>query len=600
MSRLFTVPLVVALVVPLVGAPPAAADPPAPDDVTLTTLEIAVPVVRSGAIDPASVPAGADVAAAVAAPGRVLTEQLEPGDFQTLGVVWDDGVDGAALGVQVRTRVDGVWGAWLPLDVEPDPTDPDTPEGQRGRPGTDSLWVGDADGVQLSFAAQARAASVELVLIDVPETAAGAASTAPAGSAAATIGGARVVTRAEWNAQPPKCEMLTASEGLTSAVVHHTAGSNSYSTAAQAMAMLRGDQKYHMEARDWCDLGYNFVVDKWGNIYEGRQGSLTSARVGVHASGWNTGTVGVSIIGNYTDFAPSAAAQEAVARVIGARLGEYGVNPNSNFTYTNVGYVPSAKMPLGLSTQSRVVGHRQTAYTTCPGVPMQNNMPALRAKAQAFAVSDWKAHAVVTSLYHDLLGRGPDASGLATWTAVLARGATNARLVEHLTDSEEYRRLRIAQAYRETLGREPEAAGMANWLSGIRGGLVTVDDVRRTFLASAEFRLASGGTDRGYVQRLYRTVLGREATPEELAAGTAAVAEHGRPRYTDGLWYSQEAAEYRAGAYYEVFLKRTWDASGRTHWARVLLAHGEGAVRIGIAGSVEYANKALLRYPQSG
>lgn len=585
--------LTASLALLLPGQVPAAPGGPA-DDVTVTVLDVAVAAVGDGRA--AALPAGADLVASQAWPDRVVTAQVETVDFQTLGVTWDADVDGAALGAQVRVRLDGRWTPWQALEEEPNP-DPGTAEAERARPGTDPLWVGDADAVQLSFAPPREPVTgVELVLVDVPEAPAAAATGAAGVAGAAQLGGLRVITRAEWGARDAKCVMDTAST-LTSAVIHHTAGSNNYPDQATAMRQIRGDQAYHMDGRDWCDLGYNFVVDKWGNLYEGRDGSLSVARVGVHASGWNTGTVGISMLGDYSAVTPSPTVRDVVARVIGARLGAFGVNPNTTFLYQNSGYVPSGKMPLGPSYQPRVIGHRQAAFTTCPGVPTQNLLPDIRAAAQVYAVQYGGARSVVTALYHDLLGRAPDPGGLATWIGVLSSGESNARLVERLTDSDEYLRLRITRAYRETLGREPEPGGLDHWLRSIRAGVVTVDDTTRRFLASDEFRAKSGGTDEGYVARLYTSVLGREASASEIAYGVGKIAANGRTAYADSVWFSMEAAARRAGAYYEVFLKRTWDEPGRLHWARVLLERGEGAVRTGIAGSQEYRERALVRYP---
>src|SRR5665647_2868216 len=107
-----------------------------------------------------------------------------------------------------------------------------------------------------------------------------------------------IITREQWGARPQVCTPdVATTHGLIGAVVHHTAGSNGYSTIAEAMQQIRGDQAYHIDGRGWCDIGYNFVVDKWGNIYEGRANSLTRPVIGVHAGGFNTGTVGVSMLG---------------------------------------------------------------------------------------------------------------------------------------------------------------------------------------------------------------------------------------------------------------------------------------------------------------
>jgi hypothetical protein len=65
----------------------------------------------------------------------------------------------------------------------------------------------------------------------------------------------------------------------------------------------------------------------------------------------------------------------------------------------------------------------------------------------------------------------------------------------------------------------------------------------------------------------------------------------------DAIWWSLEAAQRRAGAYYQTFLGRAPDRPGQEAWARVLLSQGEGAVRVGIAGSDEYRLRAISRFP---
>jgi SpoIID/LytB domain protein len=227
---------------------------------------------------------------------------------------------------------------------------------------------------------------------------------------------------------------------------------------------------------------------------------------------------------------------------------------------------------------------------------------ALGLKSDWFSIS-WtspgEAAAVVTALYADLLGRGPDPTGLRTWTDALLQGRSQSELVATLTRSDEYIAIRVRQAYVEVLGREPERAGAENWLVSIRAaGGATVDDVQRRFYGSEEYYVVSGGTGTGYVQRLYRTMLGREASAADLAAwvpqmGTVA----GREQVVNGIWFSVEAAQRRAGAYYRVFLQREPDGPGVQNWGAVLLQQGEGAVRTGIAGSQEYRDRAVTRYP---
>jgi len=380
--------------------------------------------------------------------------------------------------------------------------------------------------------------------------------------------------------------------------VHHTVDSNGYSSVAAAMQQIRNDANYHLSL-GWCDLGYNFVVDKWGNIYEGRAGSLTQAVIGAHAGGFNTGTVGVAMLGTYTSVNPTPAMQSAVARIIGWRLGAYGVDPKTSMSYHFAGVPGDGQRYHNVNvTLPRVSGHRDVWLTACPGNGGYAALPNIRAMASTFSYPQrfTQAQSVVKALYQDLLGRIPDAPGLAAWTTKLAQGTDQSQLVYLLTRSDEYIRLRVAKAYDEVLARKPDPVGAAGWLQQIRLNRATVDDVQRRFFDSQEFVTISGGTDAGYVAKMYQSILGRAATLGEIDSWVVKLA-NGRGWVVDQIWFSTEAASNRAGAYYQTFLKRAADPAGRAHWALVLLAHGEGAVRAGIAGSAEYRTRAIVRYP---
>lgn len=602
---------------------PTVTGQPDPDDVVVTEVEVVVPAVDpAGDVVPSTdvargradddVLVADEVVEAAAAPERVLSEVLETEGFQTLGVTWPVEADADTLAPQARTRTSGEWSAWQALDVADETPDPGTADAAGElRGGTDPLWVGQADAVQVSFASQAQAgpADLSLTLVDVPlsEPVSATGAVAQVGavvtSAAyvtgpvATAVAPAVVTRAQWGARAQSCTPDVA-RGLVGAAVHHTAGSNAYATQAQAMQQIRGDQAYHMDGRGWCDLGYNFVIDKWGTIYEGRANSLTSPVVGVHAGGFNTGTVGISMLGNYQDVQPPAAMIAAAGQIIGLRLAAYDVDPAGTMSYAT-GTGENSKFQNQTVVLPRVFAHRDVAYTACPGQYAYPQMNTIRSVASTFREAQRYAEfrSVVAAMYADLLGRSPDPTGHAGWTAALMQGTGQAALVDSLTRSDEYISSRVAKAYREVLGREPEAAGALNWLNAIRAGQATVDDVQRRFYDSPEYYDASGGTDPGYVDRLYTTMTRRPATPAERTAGVAALTERGRAAVVDGLWFSLEAASVRSGDYYQTFLGRAPDAAGQAAWAQVLLSHGEGAVRNGIAGSQEYRARALTRFP---
>jgi len=606
----------------------AGASGAAPGGVVLKDLPIVVaPVEPSGTVAAPNAPLEAQAAPGVVvadqlvAAKRVESEVVKATGFQMLGVTWPKNASVGDLGSQVRTRTNGHWSGWVALqpgDGAPDPGSADAAHAVRA--GTDPVSIGNADAVQLAFTSSAKGGpkGLSLALIDAPEkpatggvvvsnaldsttvgsTAASEAALQAVGFSGAAVQAAavppRVISRAEWGAPAQGCTPDVAPT-LVGATVHHTAGSNTYSTIAQAESQIRGDAAFHLSL-GWCDLGYNFVVDKWGNIYEGRAGSLTQAVIGAHAGGFNSGTVGVAMLGTY-DAVPSAATQRSVAQIIGWRLGAYGVNPNTSMSYATGDGGVGVKFKNQIVALPRVFGHRDVWFTACPGNGGYAALPNIRAMASSFSYAQrfTQAQSVVKSLYQDLLLRPADPSGLQAWSALLAGGTGQPALVASLTKSREYVQLRVWQAYQDVLLRTPDPGGLAAWSREILGGRVPVDDVQRQFYTSQEFYLHSGGTAGGYVGNLYQMILGRPASKGEVAIWAAN--SNPRSKVVNGVWFSMEAAKYRAGKYYLLFLKRTADPAGQTGWARVLLAQGEGAVRVGMAGSGEYRLLALKRFP---
>ena len=109
---------------------------------------------------------------------------------------------------------------------------------------------------------------------------------------------------------PPRKKPAYA-DALRFAVVHHTAGSNSYSRA-QSASIVRGIERYHVLANGWDDIGYNFLVDKYGQVFEGRWGGVDRNVVGAHAQGFNQGSAGVALIGTYDSASITPAARAAL------------------------------------------------------------------------------------------------------------------------------------------------------------------------------------------------------------------------------------------------------------------------------------------------
>src|SRR5262245_9594630 len=105
------------------------------------------------------------------------------------------------------------------------------------------------------------------------------------------IGALTIHSREEWGGRAPRCSSATQP---TRAAIHHTVTPNNDSLSPQAR--LRQIQSYHMDTQGWCDIGYNYLVSRDGRVWRGR-GATT---LGAHASGANTGNVGISFLGTYT------------------------------------------------------------------------------------------------------------------------------------------------------------------------------------------------------------------------------------------------------------------------------------------------------------
>ena len=174
-----------------------------------------------------------------------------------------------------------------------------------------------------------------------------------------------VITRPSWRAS----ESIRRSgpryaSSLRFAVVHHSAGSNSY-TKAQSAAVVRAIQLYHVRGNGWDDIGYNFLVDKYGQVFEGRFGGLERNVIGAHAQGFNTGSVGVALLGNYDSATLSPAARSALVRLLAWRLDVAHVDPAAALSMPSGG---NPRFPTGIPVLLRPIsGHRDVGFTSCPG-----------------------------------------------------------------------------------------------------------------------------------------------------------------------------------------------------------------------------------------
>ena len=176
-------------------------------------------------------------------------------------------------------------------------------------------------------------------------------------------GAPAIVPRRGWNADEKIRRAGPSFAALRVAVVHHTAGANGY-TAAQAPAIVKAIQLYHVKGNGWNDIGYNFLVDRFGTVYEGRYGGIERNVVGAHAEGFNTGSVGVAVLGEYSSLAVTAKARARSRRccVAARRRARRPATTQSFISGGNARF--GAGLPVFLRTVS---GHRDTGFTDCPG-----------------------------------------------------------------------------------------------------------------------------------------------------------------------------------------------------------------------------------------
>ncbi|MEU2669873.1 peptidoglycan recognition protein [Streptomyces sp. NPDC007164] len=186
----------------------------------------------------------------------------------------------------------------------------------------------------------------------------------------------RIVTRKGWGADEKLRERkFVYTSKVKAAFIHHSATGNNYK-CSQAPSVLRGIYRYHVKSSGWRDIGYNFAVDKCGNIYEGRAGGVTKAVLGAHTLGFNTNSMGIAVLGTFTKSNPPAAAVNAVAKLTAWKLGLFGANPRGKVTLVSGG---SNKYKKGRKVKLNVIsGHRDGFATECPGARLYKKLGSAR------------------------------------------------------------------------------------------------------------------------------------------------------------------------------------------------------------------------------
>ncbi|MEZ2190540.1 N-acetylmuramoyl-L-alanine amidase [Corynebacterium sp. CCM 9204] len=191
----------------------------------------------------------------------------------------------------------------------------------------------------------------------------------------------KIISRKGWGADESKrCGNVTYDDKVSGLTIHHTAGSNQYDRA-QAAGIVRGIYQYHAQTLGWCDIGYQSLVDKFGQIYEGRYGGMNRAVQGAHAGGFNENTWAISMIGNYQDVTPNPTMLAAVGELAGWRAKVAGIDPLGYDTHYSEGS-SYTQYPKGTPVRlPNIFAHRDVDLTECPGDAGYAQMGTIRALA---------------------------------------------------------------------------------------------------------------------------------------------------------------------------------------------------------------------------
>ncbi len=365
--------------------------------VLLATVAVVAPALSARPYHPEPVafdiPAPAQGLGKSSARGFVSDEVEAPKRFNLVGFEWEGSSQPA---IAIRTRADGeAWSAWTPVPSQPDGA-PDPGSEEPGGLGTsEPVWAGEADSVQYRMSRRPPELRLHFVNTSGSATPTDRAATALRGavndgvmavaalaSAGAVPNRPDMISRGGWGAEscPPRDEPDIGK--VKAAFVHHTVTTNSYSRD-QAKSMVLGICYYHRNTRNWDDIGYNFLVDRFGRIFVGRDGGIGKAVVGAHAEGFNDQTVGVAALGNHQSHKLSRRGVRGVAKLIRWKLKHHGNKVGGRATLTSGGGQTN-RYPRGAEVRlKRISGHRNVAYTECPGDRLYGQLDRIRRKARS-------------------------------------------------------------------------------------------------------------------------------------------------------------------------------------------------------------------------
>ncbi|WP_328726020.1 FG-GAP-like repeat-containing protein [Streptomyces sp. NBC_00259] len=299
--------------------------------------------------------------------------------FSMVGLTWDDPYARLGGTAEVRTRDSrtGAWSRWQALDTDARTHESGSDHTGAGlRAGTKPLWAGPSDGVELRAEGSALPRGLRIDLVDpqggVP------ASVSPQEELPA--GAPDVTLRSGWGADESMVgDAPTYNASTEAAFVHHTGTSNGYACAESA-SIVRAVFTYHVESQGWNDIGYHFLVDKCGTVFEGRAGGIDRPVQGAHTYGFNVDTSSIAVIGDYNAATTTPEAREAIMNIASWKLGLHGATVSGTTTLTSAD--DNGRFEEGeRGTFDRLSGHRDAYDTDCPGDNLYADLSAMRESA---------------------------------------------------------------------------------------------------------------------------------------------------------------------------------------------------------------------------
>jgi len=310
--------------------------------------------------------------------------------FSAVAVTWPLQKSLGEVTLKVRARQVAGWTSWRTAQDDQG----HTATGRETRTGSGLVWLGPSKGVEVQVVGEDGKAprDVRVQLIDPGTSAADANSggrsrrdTADA-SPSGQPGPDTLWNRAQWGADESKMTWTPEySSTIKAGFVHHTVQSTSYSPA-EVPAMIRADYQYHAVTRGWGDIGYNFLVDYFGRVWQGRAGIYSRPVIGAHTGGFNSYTFGIAIIGDFSRYSVPPAVTSAISKTFAWKLAASDRDPVGYTQLTSTG--GASRYPAGtVVTKPVIMGHRDVGATACPGEYAYKLLPGIRTTTKQLMVT---------------------------------------------------------------------------------------------------------------------------------------------------------------------------------------------------------------------